>query len=174
MVDAVMFASGSSRWRTPDILFRPLMEEFDFQVDLAAEACNAKLPVYIDKETDALSLPDWGGVRGFCNPPWGKKCKPGMGVWVARFELEARVHGSLIGALLPARIDTRWFHDYVIGKAEIRIIDGRVTFDDPDTGEPAPCSAPFPMMACIWHPFEEMPLDGEIVSSWDPYGRKAA
>lgn len=46
--------------------------------------------------------------------------------------------------LIPARTDTRWFHDYIYGKAEIRFIKGRLRFNDGKQG------APFPSMIVIY------------------------
>lgn len=46
--------------------------------------------------------------------------------------------------LLPARTDTRWFHDYIYGKAEVRFIRGRLKFGDSKN------SAPFPSMVVIF------------------------
>jgi hypothetical protein len=47
-------------------------------------------------------------------------------------------------ALLPSRTDTRWFHTWVYGKAEIRFIKGRLKFGG------AKDSAPFPSLLAIW------------------------
>lgn len=46
--------------------------------------------------------------------------------------------------LLPARTDTRWFHDYIYGKTEVRFIKGRLKFGS--------CQnvAPFPSMVVIF------------------------
>ena len=46
--------------------------------------------------------------------------------------------------LIPSRTDTSWFHDYVIGQAEIRFIRGRIKF------EGAKYNAPFPSMVVIY------------------------
>lgn len=46
--------------------------------------------------------------------------------------------------LLPARTDTRWFHDYIYGKAEVRFIRGRLKFGGSKN------SAPFPSMVVIF------------------------
>ncbi len=46
--------------------------------------------------------------------------------------------------LLPARTDTKWFHKYVLNKAEIRFIKGRLKFGDGSN------SAPFPSMVVIY------------------------
>ena len=47
--------------------------------------------------------------------------------------------------LLPVRTDTKWFHNYIYGKAEIRFIKGRLKFGD------AKNSAPFPSMIVIFN-----------------------
>jgi hypothetical protein len=47
-------------------------------------------------------------------------------------------------ALLPARTDTKWFREYILGKAEIRFIKGRLKFGDSEH------SAHFPSMTCVW------------------------
>lgn len=46
--------------------------------------------------------------------------------------------------LIPARTDTRWFHDWIYGKAEIRFIKGRLKFGDSRQ------SAPFPSMVVVF------------------------
>ena len=53
-------------------------------------------------------------------------------------------HGNLVVMLLPARTDTKWFHDYIYHKAEIRFIRGRLKFGDSKN------SAPFPSMVVVY------------------------
>lgn len=47
--------------------------------------------------------------------------------------------------LLPARTDTKWFHDYIYGQTEIRFLKGRLKFGE------AKNSAPFPSMIVIFN-----------------------
>ena len=47
--------------------------------------------------------------------------------------------------LLPARTDTRWFHDYIYWKADIRFVKGRIKFGDSKN------SAPFPSMIVVFN-----------------------
>jgi hypothetical protein len=55
--------------------------------------------------------------------------------------------------LVPARTDTRWFHDVVLPNArEIRFLRGRLKFGDAEN------SAPFPSMIVV---FKERRRDGE-------------
>ena len=49
----------------------------------------------------------------------------------------------MVVLLLPARTDTRWFHDFIYKKHEIRFIRGRLKFND---GKQA---APFPSMVVV-------------------------
>ena len=57
--------------------------------------------------------------------------------------------------LLPARTDTRWFHDYILGRAEIRFVRGRLKFGGTKN------SAPFPSMVVVFQPKMEMLEDLE-------------
>jgi len=51
---------------------------------------------------------------------------------------------NVVVCLLPARTDTKYFHEYIYGKAEIRFIKGRLKFGN------AKNSAPFPSMVVIF------------------------
>lgn len=46
--------------------------------------------------------------------------------------------------LVPSRTDTKWFHNWVYGKAEIRFVKGRIKFGG------AKFNAPFPSMIVIY------------------------
>lgn len=37
---------------------------------------------------------------------------------------------TIVVALLPSRTDTKWFHEYVNGKAVVQFIKGRLHFND--------------------------------------------
>lgn len=50
--------------------------------------------------------------------------------------------------LIPARTDTIMFHDYILGKAEIRFIKGRVNFEI--CGEKSGNPSPFPSMIVVF------------------------
>lgn len=80
----------------------------------------------------------------FCNPSYGRK----IGKWVQKAYQESQ-KGIPVVLLIPARTDTRYFHDYIYGKAEIRFIRGRLRFTD-DSGN-ASDPAPFPSMLVIYN-----------------------
>jgi site-specific DNA-methyltransferase (adenine-specific) len=46
--------------------------------------------------------------------------------------------------LIPARTDTKYFHEYIYNKAEIRFLKGRLKFGGHSN------SAPFPSMVVIY------------------------
>lgn len=135
----VMFSSKTDLWETPQELFDELNYEFHFTLDVCALPENAKCSVYYTPQQNGLSKP-WNGVI-WCNPPYGK----GVGEWV-RKALSASVGGATVVMLLPARTDTRWFHEYIYGKAEIRFIKGRLKFGGSKN------SAPFPSMIVVFRP----------------------
>lgn len=126
-------------WATPQDFFDNLNAEFDFQLDVCATAENAKCGKYYTKEQDGLSMP-WTGVC-WCNPPYGRE----IGKWVAK-AYSASAGGATVVMLIPARTDTKWFHDYIYEKAEIRFVKGRLKFGGSQN------SAPFPSMVVIFRP----------------------
>ena len=134
----VHFSSKTDNWATPQDFFDELNEEFQFTLDPCANECNAKCEKYFTKEENGL-IQSWAGETVFMNPPYGRAIKD----WVKKAYDESK-QGATVVCLLPARTDTRWFHDYIYEKAEIRFIKGRLKFGG------AKNSAPFPSMVVIF------------------------
>ena len=134
----VMFSSSSDEWGTPQEMFDKLDAEFHFTLDPCATEENAKCKDYYTMQENGL-LPSWGGQRVFCNPPYSS-----IGQWVHKAYYEAQKDNTLVVLLIPARTDTRWFHDYIYHRAEVRFIKGRLKFGD------AKNSAPFPSMIVVF------------------------
>lgn len=135
----LMFSSKTDQWSTPNETFTELDAEFHFDLDPCADANNHKCERYFTKEVNGL-LQNWGGYRVFCNPPYGRQ----IGEWVKKAYEESRKPNTLVVMLIPARTDTKWFHDYILGKAEIRFVRGRLKFGG------AQNAAPFPSMVVIY------------------------
>ena len=76
----------------------------------------------------------------FCNPPYGKQIKK----WCRKAYEESLNPDTTVVMLIPARTDAAWFHDYILGKAEIRFIRGRLRFSG------ATQNAPFPSMVVVY------------------------
>lgn len=128
-----LFSSASEEWETPQDLFDELNDEFHFTVDVCATKWNAKVSRYFTKEQDGL-LQDWTGETVWCNPPYGRAVK----TWIHK-AYEHFMGGGTSVLLIPARTDTKWFHEYVYGKAEIRFIKGRLHFSRSKYNAPFPC-----------------------------------
>jgi hypothetical protein len=127
-VNRVLFSSVSDRWPTPEYVYGELDNEFHFNFD----------PCPIDGDVDGTApmFSTWSGRRVFCNPPYGG--------WITKF-LERAEEADIAVFLLPARTDTKWFHDLVLPRAhEIRFIRGRLKFGG------AKHSAPFPSMVVVF------------------------
>jgi site-specific DNA-methyltransferase (adenine-specific) len=139
MITTGLFTSNTDEWYTPIDFYNQLDKEFHFNLDPCATDENHKCDKYFTKEVDGLSQ-KWGGYRVFCNPPYGRT----IGKWVKKAYEESKEEKTLVVMLIPARTDTKWFHDYIYGKAEIRFIKGRLKFGGCNN------SAPFPSMVVIF------------------------
>lgn len=139
MINKGLYTSLTDEWATPQNFFDDLDAEFHFTLDVCATTANAKCSKFYTKADNGLTK-IWGGERVFCNPPYGKL----IGEWVRKCRAEAD-KGTLVVGLLPARTDTRWFHEYIYQKSkEIRFIKGRLKFGNSKN------SAPFPSMIIIF------------------------
>lgn len=134
----VMFSSKTDLWATPQELFDKLNAEYHFTLDVCALPENAKCERYFTPDIDGLKQ-EWTGVC-WCNPPYGRE----IGEWVEKAYNSAKIGGVKVVMLLPARTDTKWFHDFIYGYAEIRFIKGRLKFGNSKN------SAPFPSMICVF------------------------
>jgi phage N-6-adenine-methyltransferase len=124
-ISSALYSNRTDEWPTPRSFFAQLNAEFNFTLDPCASAKNTTCRTFSTKEQDGLKQ-DWKRHRVVCNPPYGKT----MREW-ARKCYEASRRGALVVLLAHARTDTRWFHDWVYGKAhEIRFVRGRLKFGD--------------------------------------------
>ena len=132
-----MFSSNTDMWATPQDFFDVINKEFNFTVDVCATAENTKCSLFFTPEQDGL-MQKWEGVC-YMNPPYGRS----IGKWIQKAYNSSK-EGAVVVGLLPARTDTKWFHEYIYNKAEIRFIKGRLKFGGCKN------SAPFPSMIVIW------------------------
>lgn len=124
----LMFSKKTDNWSTPKDFYENLNKEFNFDFD----------PCPLESGENGL-LVDWIG-NIFINPPYSNIkdfLKKGL------IELDKGNAKTLV-YLIPSRTDTRWFHEYIYNKAEIRFIKGRLKFGDSKN------SAPFPSMVVIF------------------------
>ena len=113
---------NNDNWSTPWRVVRALELEFGpFHLDPCADPDTAKAPKFYTAEQDGLRQ-KWEG-RVFCNPPYSDKP-----AWIRKARASAEA-GALVVMLLPARTDSAWFHDLVLGHAEVRFLRRRVVFE---------------------------------------------
>ena len=137
-MNKVLFSSNSDEWETPQYLYDLLNAEFGFNLDPCATNENHKCERYFTKERNGL-LQKWGGYTVFCNPPYSCIAK-----WVEKAYREAQQDNTTVVLLIPGRTDTRYFHDFILHRSEIRFIRGRLKFSGHTT------SAPFTSMIVIF------------------------
>ena len=150
----VMFSKASDEWSTPQPTFEALDAEFAFDVDCAATAANRKCPRWLGLDgefADALTV-SWGpDMTCWLNPPYSR-----VRDFIAKSVQETR-QGCTVVALVPARTDTRWWHDHVWDQrchrprpgVEVRFLQGRLKFGG------MPSGAPFPSVVIIFRPSGE-------------------
>jgi phage N-6-adenine-methyltransferase len=134
--------SSDDTWTTPRNFYDRLNEEFSFSLDAAAMKSSALCDNWFGPDHDDPNLTDafvmdWSQYTPsktvWLNPPYGRSIKN----WLNKANYEATKRGLTVVCLVPARTDTKWWHDYCI-QHEIRFIKGRLKFGNQKN------SAPFP------------------------------
>lgn len=123
-----MFSSSDIEYETPQWLFEYFDSIFHFTLDVCANENNHKCDKYLSISDNGLEQP-WENIN-WMNPPYGRE----INKWVKKAYKESK-KGNLIVCLLPARTDTRWWHNYVMKADVIHFIKGRLKFVK---GSPAP------------------------------------
>lgn len=137
-------------WGTPQDLFEALDAEVGgFTLDPCANRDNHKCDHYYTKEDDGLTQ-DWAGETVFVNPPYGRQ----IADWVKKCHDEWKKHNIDIVMLIPARTDTKYFHDYIYHKADLKFLKGRIAFETNVPGVNQ-LRAPFPSMLVYFRKREE-------------------
>ncbi len=135
----VHFSTKTGEWSTPDELYDLLNVIYKFDLDVCADSSNYKCTRYYSKHNNGLAQV-WhrDGKRIWMNPPYGRKIID----WIRKAYIESQ-HDCIVVCLLPARTDTKWFHDLCI-HGDITFLRGRLKFGD------AKNSAPFPSMIVVF------------------------
>ena len=124
----LFFSSNNQNGRTPKKVYENLDKEFNFDFD----------PCPKDPDFDGLNT-SWS-KSNFINPPFKQQR-----LWIKK-AYEESLKGKVCVMLLPARTDTRIFHEIILPfSKEIRFIKGRLKFEQYNN------SAPFPSMIVIFN-----------------------
>jgi site-specific DNA-methyltransferase (adenine-specific) len=119
-VNRVLFSAVTDDWSTPSETYDALHAEFGFVDD----------PCPLRGDANGL-MREWQSPC-FVNPPYSEILP-----WMEKATLEAKA-GKTVVLLVPARTDTRWWHEFAMKATEIRFIRGRLKFGGAKTGAPFP------------------------------------
>lgn len=153
-------------WSTPEYIFDWLNEEFHFDLDVCANELNHKCNWWFGYNKnlfiDGLKVIWMGGSAAhnngiivgqefdklicWMNPPYSDPYP-----WVKKAYEESQ-KGCTVVCLLPADTSTKWFHEYVLNKAEVRFVQGRIKFVDPETGKDTDNAPKFGSIIAIYGP----------------------
>lgn len=131
---APLLSSACEHWNTPEDVLVALAELWPEGIDLDPCSNDGSIVgarVAYTKADDGLTRP-WLG-RVYVNPPYGR----GILAWLER-ALIASNDGAEVVLLVPARVDTVWWHTFAARAEGVCFWRGRLTF----RGAPDP--APFP------------------------------
>ncbi len=135
-----MFSSKSLEWATPQHFFDRLDQLLGpFTLDPCSNDSNYKVKNRFTEADDGLAQ-DWAGNVVFMNPPYGRVIKD----WIKKAYDEGQKDDTTVVALIPARTDTRYWHDYVMKAHTIYFIKGRLKFGNGEN------SAPFPSAVIVF------------------------
>ena len=133
-----MFSSETDLWATPQAFYNRLYAGFNFTLDPCSDGTNNKCALYFTAEQDGLAQ-DWAPHTTFMNPPYGRT----IGEWICKAYEESQ-KGATVVCLIPARTDTKYWHDYVMKAEEVRLVKGRLKFGGSKN------SAPFPSAVVVF------------------------
>jgi phage N-6-adenine-methyltransferase len=125
-------------WHTPPEVFDKLDLKFD--IDVASPVGGVDwIPAkkYYTEQDDGLAQ-DWEGTV-WCNPPYGRYTRN----WLEKFVN----HGDGI-ALVFARTDTLWFHNYVLKADALLFTKGRLKFINPERNDTSTSASGSLFVAC--------------------------
>lgn len=137
-------------WRTPPEVVELVREVFGGTIHLDPCASPAASLAEVNFTGPDLDHGLAGAVDGldaawqgtvYVNPPFSS-----LRAWVEKCQREHQEHGAEVILLMPARTDTRAWHQHVSTASAVCLWRGRLTFVG------APASAPFPVAFIYWGP----------------------
>jgi phage N-6-adenine-methyltransferase len=119
---------------------------------VCASAANARCARYYTAADDGLRQA-WAGVC-WMNPPYGST----IAHWMKK-AYETAQQGATVVCLVPARTDTRWWHDWA-ARGEVRLLQGRLRFSGTSG------YAPFPSAVVVFRSgFSDTRADRQAVTN---------
>lgn len=156
------FSSATDNWATPQRVFDALDAEFSFELDACADEANAKCAHFFTAADDGLAQV-WSGTV-WLNPPYGRR-GGGIAAWMEKARASAAA-GATVICLVPARTNTRWWHESAMLADEVRFVRRRLSFGDGTQ------PAPFPSAVVVFRPGSVGPPRFSAVDARDLTGRR--
>lgn len=138
IISEVLYSSQKVEWETPQPIFDFMNKMYHFTLDVCALPENTKCAAYYTPTQDSLKQ-NWQGVC-WMNPPYGRD----IAKWMKKAYETAKCNQGTVVALVHARTDTKWWHDYAMNATQIIFIKGRLKFGN------AEASCPFPSCFVIF------------------------
>ena len=154
---------AKNNWHTPAAVIA-LARDVLGTIDLDPASC-AEANAVVQAETfyappqDGLKMP-WRG-RTWCNPPYGR----GIERWVVKLVHEVDASNIAGLALVPARVDTRWFAR--LHRFPVCFLNGRLQFSNHANGAPFPsavvcCGADIKRFAEVFGPYGAIAIFAKV------------
>ena len=124
---------------------------FSSKTDPCASPVNAKCANFFTEAEDGLAK-SWEGFNSFINPPYGR----GIEKWIKKAYEESRKEETSVTMLIPARTDTKYWHQYIMKADEVYFVKGRLKFGDSKN------SAPFPSAVVVFDGTNRQQIFGTI------------
>ena len=162
---AALFSSESDEWPTPPWILDILKTVYRFSLDPCSTDINNICGKHYTLDDDGLKK-SWAAEVIWMNPPYSQ-----IEEWMGKAYESAKEEGATVVCLVPARTDTKWWHNYVMrGNCQIVFVQGRLKFGH------AKNSAPFPSIIVVMRPpqathFPEGYL-GKLINEGRPSKRK--
>lgn len=115
-------------WGTPQKFFDELDAEFNITLDPCGNPNRLLKPrdkmITLSKDQNGLKG-DWTGHTVFVNPPFsGNNLKE----WLGKCYEQRHIARDIIAIMPSNRTGAKYFHDFVVGSAEIGFIPGRLQY----------------------------------------------
>lgn len=130
-------------WETPNQPYNEAIAEYRIfpKLDVCATRENRKCLDFFTKEQDGLKQ-EWK-QDFFMNPPYSD-----VGNWIYKAWTQWKKWNVNGLCLVFSKTDTKWWHQYVEGQAEVHFIKGRLRFCKDGISGKDP--APYPSCWIIW------------------------
>jgi len=165
----VMFSNaktgGKDHFETPKAFYKKLDSIYQFTLDPASSQENHKCERYFTMDDDGLAQ-NWEGHTVFVNPPYSQNKR-----WIEKCYLEGQKENTKVVTLIPARTETKFWHEYCMRAKEIFFIKGRLYFEldgkrvqIPErkngvlTGRMVETAAPFPSAVVVFDGTSKLPI----------------